>query len=126
MLVAQEVDTGRVISRVFKLTGFVCCLLVVASFAMFARDQAAGASAHQQTALLAGAGANASTTAGPTKPHAQPRRFIDDAAKVLTTPFTAIIRSSNLWVKHGLPTLFALIGYGLGLGFLARYSAART
>jgi hypothetical protein len=126
MLVAPGVDTGKVISRAFKLTGFVCCLLVVASFAMFARDQMAGASARQQTALLPGAAANVSTGASPTKPHAQPRRFIDGAAKMLTTPFTAIIRSTNLWVKHGLPTLFALMGYGLGLGFLARYSAART
>jgi hypothetical protein len=126
MLVAQEVDTRAVISRAFRLVGFVCCMLVVASFAMFARDQMAGASQHQQTELLPNAGAAVSSPAGPTKPHAQPRRFIDAAAKTLTTPFNAIIKSNNLWVKHGLPTLFALIGYGLGLGFLARYSAART
>jgi hypothetical protein len=125
MLVALQVDTGKVISRTFRLIGFVCCLLVLASFAMFARDQMAGASARQQTALLPGAAASVSTSAPP-KPHAQPRRFIDGAAKVLTTPFTAIIRSRNVWVTHGLPALFALIGYGLGLGFLARYSAART
>jgi hypothetical protein len=124
MLIALAADTGRVISRAFKLVGFVCCLLVVASFAMFARDQAAGASQHQQTALVAGAHATAPGGAA-TEPHAQPRRFIDDAAKVLTTPFEAIVRSSNPWVKHGLPTVFALIGYGLGLGYLARYSAAR-
>jgi len=126
MLVAREAETGNVISRAFRLVGFVCCMLVVASFAMFARDQMAGASQHQQTALLPGASASISTGTGPTKPHAQPRRFIDGAAKVLTTPFDAIVRSSNLWVTHGLPTLFALIGYGIGLGFLARYSAART
>jgi hypothetical protein len=112
------------IARIIRLTGFVCCALVVASFAMFARDQTAGASA-QQSELVAGA-----SSSGPpgsaTKPHAQPRRFIDGAAKVLTTPFHAIVRSNNEWVKRGLPVLFALIGYGLGLGFLARYSSART
>ena len=125
MLIAPEVDTGRVISRVLRLTAFVCCALVVASFAMFARDQTAGASQHQQTALVAGAHPT-TVSSGPAKPHAQPRRFIDKAAKVLTTPFTAIVQSSNLWVKHGLPALFAVLVYGFGLGYLARFTAART
>jgi hypothetical protein len=124
MLNAPEVDTSRVISRVFRWTAFVCCALVVASFAMFARDQMAGASQHQQTELVAGAHP-ASVSNAPVK-HAQPRRFIDSAAKVLTTPFAAIVQSTNLWVKHGLPALFALLVYGLGLGYLARFSAART
>jgi hypothetical protein len=125
MLIASEVDTGSVISRAFRLIGFACCLLVVASFALFARDQAAGASHHQQSELVAGARPSAASHSASTRP-AQPRRFIDDAANVLLKPFDAIVRSSNPWVRHGLPTLFALIGYGLGLGYLARYSAART
>jgi hypothetical protein len=124
MLIVREVDTGRVISRVLRLMAFVCCALVVASFAMFARDQMAGASQHQQSELVAGAPSTA--PAAPAKPHAQPRRFIDQAAKALTAPFTAIVESSNQWVKHGLPALFALLVYGLGLGYLARFSSART
>jgi hypothetical protein len=125
MLIGREVDTGRVISRAFRLVGFVCCILVVASFAMFARDQMAGASQHQQNELVAGANPTA-PSAGAGTHHAPPRRFIDGAAKILTKPFDAIIRSSNQWVRHGLPALFALIVYGFGLGYLARYSAART
>jgi hypothetical protein len=125
MLVTPVVDTGSVISRVLRLTAFACCALVVASFAMFARDQMAGASQHQQSELVAGARPAAAPT-GPAKPHAQPRRFIDSAAKALTTPFSAIVESTNQWVKHGLPALFAVLVYGLGLGYLARFSAART
>jgi len=124
MLIGREVDTGRVISRVFRLTAFVCCALVVVSFAMFARDQMAGASQHQQTELIAGA--HPTAPSAPAKPHAQPRRFIDSAAKILTSPFEAIVQSTNLWVKHGLPALFAVLVYGLGLGYLARFSAARA
>jgi hypothetical protein len=124
MLITREVDTGSVISRVLRLTAFACCALVVASFAMFARDQVAGASQHQQTALVAGAHPTAASST-PVK-HAQPRRSIDAAAKALTSPFAAIVQSSNLWVKHGLPTLFALLVYGLGLGYLARFSTARA
>jgi hypothetical protein len=125
MLTPRSADTDSVITRALSWTAFVCCLLVVASFALFARDQAAGASVHQQTELVAGASTSAPSNA-PSKPHAQPRRFIDGAAKTLTAPFDAIVHSSNPWVKHGLPTMFAVLVYGLGLGYLARYSAART
>ena len=122
MLTARRVETRGVISRILRLAAFACCALIVLSFAMFARDQMAGASAHQQTELVAGAGATAGSGAA-TKPHAQPRRFIDSAARALTSPFDAIVQSSNAWVKHGLPAVFAMIVYGLGLGYLARYSS---
>jgi hypothetical protein len=124
MLIALEVDIGYVISRVLRWTAFACCALIVASFGMFARDQMAGASQHQQTELIAGA----HPTTAPATPvkHAQPRRFIDSAAKVLTAPFDAVVESTNVWVKHGLPALFAVLVYGLGLGYLARFSSART
>ena len=124
MLIAPEVETARVISRVLRLTAFACCALVMASFAMFARDQMAGASQHQQSELVAGA--HPTTASSTPVKHAQPRRSIDDAATALTKPFEAIVQSSNLWVKHGLPALFAVLVYGLGLGYLARFSAART
>jgi hypothetical protein len=123
MLIAREVDTGTVISRALRLTAFACCVLIVASFAMFARDQMAGASQHQQTELVAGAHPTVASSA-PVK-HAQPRRFIDSAAKALSKPFAAIVQSNNVWVKQGLPAVFALLVYGLGLGYLARFSAAR-
>ena len=124
MLDAPAAETGGVISGFLRLTALVCCALIVLSFGLFARDQMAGASAHQQSELVAVAGTNAPAGAGaPTKSvvHAQPRRFIDGAAKVLTGPFDAIVQSTNQWVKRGLPTLFALILYGVGLGYLARH-----
>ena len=124
MLATAHVETASVISRILRWTAFVCCALVVLSFGMFARDQTAGASAHQQTELVAGARATPAAS-GPAKPHAQPRRFIDGASKVLTSPFNAIVQSKNDWVKHGLPAVFALLAYGLGLGCAARYAAVR-
>jgi hypothetical protein len=124
MLIAPEVETAQVISRIFRLSAFACCALLVASFAMFARDQLAGASQHQQTELVAGAHPTAASST-PVK-HGEPRRSIDDAATVLAKPFEAIVQSNNPWVKHGLPALFGLLAYGLGLGYLARFSAART
>ena len=125
MLIARGSETDGVISQALRLLAFVCCLLIVTSFAMFARDQMAGASEHQETELVAGASQRTPGNAT-SKPQAEPRRFVDNAAKTLTAPFDAIVRSSSPWVKHGLPTLFAVLVYGLGLGYLARYSAARA
>jgi len=122
MLDASTADTRTVIARAIKLVSFACCALVVLSFTMFARDQMAGASVHQQTELSNPNGV-ATTPTAPTKPEAQPGRFINHAAKTLTSPFDAIVRSSNAWVQHGLPAIVALLVYGLGLGYLARYSS---
>jgi hypothetical protein len=111
-----------VIHRALVLISLACCALVVASFAWFARDQVAGASAHQQNEI-ASIGPHAKPVSAPvTNDRAQPRRFIDNAAKALTSPFSSIVQSDSQWVLHGVPTLLALLAYGVGLGYLARYS----
>jgi hypothetical protein len=122
MLMGAPAETGSVISRVLRLISLVCVALVVMSFAMFARDQMAGASEHQQTELVAGANTSA-TPAAITHRHSQPRRFIDSAAKTLTSPFSAVVKSNNAWVENGLPAVFALLVYGVGLGYLARFAS---
>ncbi len=123
MLIAPAAETGSVIPRTLRLIAAVCCGILVISFAMFARDQMAGASEHQQTEMVAGSTSPAPVAS--THRHSQPRRFIDGAAKTLTAPFDAIVKSSNPWVDQGLVTFFALIAYGVGLGFLARYATVR-
>jgi hypothetical protein len=111
-----------VIHRGLLLIAFACCALVVASFGMFARDQLAGASIHQQNEL--NHGGVTQQGAPPAAHHGQPRRFIDGAARALTSPFRAIVeRSSSQWVLHGVPALLALLVYGVGLGYLARFSS---
>jgi hypothetical protein len=110
-----------VIHRILVLTAFVCCGLVTVSFALFARDQLAGASKHQQNELNAGAQTTTSSTAA-AHPHGQPRHFIDGAASALTSPFRALVHSNSDWVREIVPGLMALLVYGVGLGYLARYS----
>jgi hypothetical protein len=109
-----------VISRVLVLASVVSCLLVGASFVLFARDQVSGAS-KSQVAQLAIPAPPAGSPAPP-RPKAQPRRFIDNAAHALTSPFDSVISSRSAWVDHGVPTVIALLVYGVGLGYLARYS----
>jgi hypothetical protein len=52
----------------------------------------------------------------------RPREFIDQAASALTSPFHSIVQSDSQWVLHGIPTVLALLVYGVALGYLARYS----
>ena len=123
MLVTRAADIAPVLHRALVTVSFVCCALVIASFTLFAVDQISGASKHQQNELSAGVAA----TPGPAAPKkkAQPRRFIDGVAGTLTSPFSSIVESSNGWVEHGLPAVFALIVYGLGIGYVARFSRGR-
>jgi hypothetical protein len=116
------------------LTSWVCCALVAISFTLFALNEVSGASAHQVTAIKVTQAFNANgqpvastpAPAAPTKPVGQPKRFIDGAAKVLTSPFSSIVESDNQWVTHGLPTLFALLAYGLGIGYVPRFTRGMT
>jgi hypothetical protein len=111
-----------VIHRLLVTIAFVCCALCFISFALFARDQLAGASQQQQQELVSGP----VTTSNPHPVHhqtAQPRRFIDSAAKTLTSPFDSLVTSNSAWVEEIVPTLCAFLIYGVGLGYLARYSS---
>jgi hypothetical protein len=112
-----------VVHRTLVIVAFACCALVIASFAMFTRDQLAGASKQQQNALVSTSATTSTpkTVASP-KPRGEPGRFIVGAASTLTSPFRSIVQSDNEWVVHGLATAFAVLVYGAGIGFLARYS----
>jgi hypothetical protein len=121
MLTVRAADADRVIHRAIVSVALVCCGLVLASFVMFARDQIAGASKQQANAVSASA-ATQPVAAGKRKQAAQPGRFIKAAASKLTSPFNSIIHSNSAWVERGVPTVLALLLYGFGLGYLARYS----
>ncbi len=124
MLVGGRSIKRTVIHRTLRTVSIVCCLLVVVSFGLFARDQVAGASARQQGMLASGAPVAASTPPA-THRTGQPRRFIDGAAGELTAPFRTIAQADNVWVSHGVPALLALLVYGVGLGMLARFAEGR-
>ncbi len=112
--------------RILHAGSIICSLLIVLSFGLFARDQAAGASNQQAAAILQGDQRYEpkATTVVIKRGHhhAQPRRFIDGAASKLTSPFDSIVASSSAWVNRGLPALLALLVWGGGLGFLARFT----
>jgi hypothetical protein len=103
------------------LTAFVCCALVSLSFVMFARDQLAGASEHQQSQLASGTPTSPGTVTS-SKQHGQPRRFIDGAAHALSSPFRSVFSTDSVWAVNIFATVCALLLYGVGLGYLARFT----
>ena len=101
------------IHRALVLTAYICCGLVIASFALFARDQFAGASEHQQTELVAGSNTTSPTIVVETH-HGQPRASLDDAARALTAPVRAVLHSSSAWVVEIEGAIFGVLVYGVG------------
>ena len=103
------------------------CLVALVSFGLFAVAQLSSASQQQQAQLTSGGApvavtgvASGSSTS--TKGERGVRRTIDDATNGIASPFHGLTdRSSSAWGAHILQTLFVLLVYGFGLGYLARF-----
>jgi len=126
------------LARILRLASIVICLIVGASFALFAINKTSGAAAHQQAlvnedgapatgtrpanqpAATQAGGASGATNASPAH-EGSLRSDIDDAANTLTSPFAGIISGTDSqWTSRIVKLLLALAVYGFGLGFLAR------
>jgi hypothetical protein len=119
------------IAGLLRLASLVICLIVIASFGIFAVDQAKGASSHQQQALVNGAPSNTDgegqSKSGSSSAHESgARKAVNEVSNSLTSPFSGITAGSKSgWTIHGVDLLLALVIYGFGLGFLARVLQSR-
>jgi hypothetical protein len=121
-----------VLEGLLRTVSIVASAIVLLSFALFAVDETRDASA-QSTAAVAGLDATRDSDPSPRqerareRAHSRTREFIDDADDILVAPFASIADGSDSsWVRRGVPTLIALIVYGFGLSFLARYARGRA
>jgi hypothetical protein len=101
------------------------CLIVIASFAVFAVDQTKAASGHQQeqvNELSPGTSAPVQASSKATGSHESAvHEAIDETASALTSPFSGLVSgSSSEWAIRAGKLLAALLVYGFGLGYLAR------
>jgi hypothetical protein len=111
------------IVRMLRLASFVICLIVIASFVIFATDQTKTASKHQTEAVTGSSGASTSPSAHQSSLH----KGIDEASEELTSPFAGIVSGSGSeWVIRGVKLLLALVVYGFGLSYLARVLRVRV
>jgi hypothetical protein len=112
-----------------RLAAIVMSGFVLVGFAFFATDELDRGSKTQQQALaneLEGSSPEtipiAPTPADEAERealHGDLRELVDDVNDVLLRPFTDLVASQNAWVARGIPTILALLLYGVGLGFLA-------
>ena len=117
---------------ILRTVSVVAGAIVLLSFALFAIDETRNASEESQAAV---AGLEATRSSDPSprqerareRAHSRAREAIDDADDVLVAPFAGLVdNSSSSWVRRGVPTLIALVLYGFGLSFLARYARGRA
>jgi hypothetical protein len=113
-----------------RLVAMVMSGFVLFGFAFFASDELDRGSKTQQRALsneIAGVTENpdpiartAADEAAREAAHSTLREVVDDVNDVLLGPFAGVVDSDDdVWVERGVPTLMALLLYGVGLGFLA-------
>lgn len=115
------------------LRGFavVASLFVFAGWGLFAIDEARSASDQTATEIQ---GRRAARAADPSpeqerareRAHSDAREFVDDANDVLLSPFASVSEEArSRWVRRTVPAVIALLVYGVGVGFLARFAAGR-
>jgi hypothetical protein len=114
---------------VIRLVAIVMSGFVLVGFAFFAADELDRGSKTQQRALAnelegisedpAPIARTAGDEAAREAAHDGFREMVDDVNDVLLAPFVDLIDSTDAWVARGVPTLLALLLYGVGLGFLA-------
>jgi hypothetical protein len=111
---------ANLVVRLLRAASFVICLIVIASFVIFAVGETKSASNHQQEAI-----------SGPSEQvkvshKSGLHKAIDEASGKLTSPFADIVSSSSgEWAVRGVKLLIALVVYGFGLSYLARVLRVR-
>jgi hypothetical protein len=115
------------LASILRLASVIICLIVIASFGLFAINRTSSASAHQQRVLSGEANAPAGSGAATSSAHqGSVRAAIDDASNALTSPFSGATTGSSEWVSHVVRLALALAVYGFGLSFVARVIRVRV
>jgi hypothetical protein len=122
----------RVLAGILRTAALVAGAVVALSFGLFALDETREAS-QRSVERLEGLRATRSADPTPTeerareRAHSAPRELIDDANDMLVAPFAGVVGAdAGKWTRRGVPALIALVVYGFGLSFLARFGHGRA
>ncbi|HEX5851538.1 MAG TPA: hypothetical protein VFY36_00450 [Solirubrobacteraceae bacterium] len=112
---------ANLVVRVIMIVSLVICLIVIASFAIFAVGETKSASNRQQESISGASGQVAEAH------ESELHKAIDDASEELTSPWAGIVSdSSGEWAVRIVNLVIALAVYGFGLGYLARMVRVRV
>ncbi len=121
-----------------RLFSIVASLVVLLSFGAFGIDQARSGSESSRAGIARETYVAAADPAGYATPtpaqerlreteHSGARELLDDGNDMLLAPIASLTEdNSSAWMRRGVPALVALLLYGFGLGFLARFAAGRA
>jgi len=113
------------LTGLMRIASVVICLIVSASFLVFVVNQTSSASTRQQNELNEGSASE--PAASGTKHESTLHRTLDEASDALTSPFAGVVAGSqSQWTIHIVRTVLALLVYGFGLAFLARFIQVRV
>jgi hypothetical protein len=112
-------------AQLLRFISLLCCTFVLVSFLLFAIAQTSSASKGQANAIANGQVSGQDANNQPVAREKQPRRFIDQVAQKLNSPWNGVISTTDKWVKHLIPTAISLLVYGFLLGFIARWATGR-
>ncbi len=120
------------LAKPIRYLALMVSAVVLLSFGLFAIDETRQASATTREGI-ADSGPNRDpaedTVAQKVRErrHGEVRRTIDDVNDAITSPFDGIVSAdTNIWAQRIVPSLLALLCFGVGLGFLARYAQGRS
>jgi len=107
-----------------RLVAVAACAIVALGFLAFAADESQKGSEAQVGKIATG-----NNTVDPTPREEEAREAengpvreaIDDGSEALLSPFAGVVESENVWVTHLVPTVLALLVYGVLLMLLANY-----
>lgn len=117
------------LERPLRYIAVLASAVLLVSFGLFAIDETRSASAESRAAIAdqergsRDPAAAAALEAARNRTHSRVRREIDRANDTLTRPFQGLVTDSgSLWVRRGVPGALALLLFGVGFAFLARFS----
>jgi hypothetical protein len=123
-----------VIETSIRWVAILVSAVLLISFGLFAIDQTREASATTRAEIAdsgnkandPGQDAVAEKAKERTTHHSEVRKNIDDVNDAIVSPFNSVVTSTNIWVDRAVPTLLALLCFGVGLGYLARFMKGRA
>jgi hypothetical protein len=114
------------LTRLLRLISIAICVIVAASFLVFAVNQTKTASHRQREVLGETAAAQGVSTGKTTQTENPVHQALEDTASTLTSPFAGVASSGGEWTDRGVRLLLTLLVYGFGIGFLVRAIRVRA
>jgi hypothetical protein len=118
-----------VLERPLRYVAVLASAIVLVSFSLFAIDETRSASVESRAKIasqeVAGRDPEAAAAVERLRErrHTQVREAIDDANDLLTRPFSPLVEDSeSVWMRRTIPSILALLLFGVGFAFLARFS----